>query len=69
MNSFEVRRCLVEMHAVLGGDERWYTKEDLLKLDRDHFPSDLGHFCSVAIIVQCDLPNRESLRMGVYLQV
>jgi hypothetical protein len=59
MNSFEVRRCLVEMQAVLGEDEKWYTKEDLLKIDRDHFPSDLGHFCSVAIIVKCLLLQKE----------
>jgi len=42
MNSLEVRRCLVEMHAVLGEDLGFRSKEDLLQLDRDHFPSDLG---------------------------
>jgi hypothetical protein len=44
MNSLEVRRCLVEMHAVLGEDVGFRSKEDLLELDRDHFPSDLGLF-------------------------
>ena len=43
MDSLEVRRCLVEMHAVLGDDVGFRSKEDLLELDRDHFPSDLGH--------------------------
>ena len=44
MNSAELRKRLVEMHAFLGEDNQWRTKEDLLKLDRDHFPSALGHF-------------------------
>ena len=43
MDSLEVRRCLVEMHAVLGDDIGFRSKEDLLELDREHFPSDLGH--------------------------
>ena len=49
MNSLEVRRCLVEMHAVLGEDLGFRSKEDLLKLDRDHFPSDLGLFMTYNI--------------------
>ena len=44
MNSSEVRERLVEMHAILGSEESWRTKEDLLKIDRDRFPSALGHF-------------------------
>jgi hypothetical protein len=43
LNSSELRERLVEMHAVLGEDTTWRTKEDLLKIDRDHFPSTLGH--------------------------
>ena len=50
MNSLEVRRCLVEMHAVLGEDLSFRSKEDLLELDRDHFPSDLGHFLAIYML-------------------
>ena len=54
MDSLEVRRCLVEMHAVLGDDIGFRSKEDLLELDRDHFPSDLGHsFAYYKLSIHC----------------